>query len=55
MLNLADRFNAVIVKIFGAAGHEKELTDAVSSFGFKSILRCDIITLDKQFSDSKEI
>ena len=47
MLSLADRFNAVIVKIFGAAGHEKELIDVVSSFGVKSILHCDIITLDK--------
>ena len=55
MQSLADRFNVVIVRIFGAAGHRKGLIDAMSSFGVKSILRRDIITLDKWFSDSKEI
>ena len=41
MQNLADRFNVVIVRILGVAGHEKGLIDAMSSFGVKSILRGD--------------
>ena len=53
MQSLADQFNVVTVTIFGAAGHGKGLIDAMSSFGVKSILRRDIITLDKWFSDSK--
>ena len=54
MQNLADRFNVVIVRILGVVGHEKGLIDAMSSFGVKSILRGDILTLDKWFSDSKK-
>ena len=54
MQNLADRFNVVIVRILGVAGHEKGLIEAISSFGVKSILRGDITTLDKWFSDSKK-
>ena len=52
---LADRFNVVIVRIFGAVGHGKGLRDAMSSFGVKSILRRGIVTLDKWFSDTKRI
>ena len=54
MQNLADRFNVVIVRILGVASHEKGLIEAISSFGVKSILRGDITTLDKWFSDSKK-
>ena len=49
MQSLGDRFNVVIVRIFGAAGHGKGLIDAISSFGIRSVLRCDIITLNKWF------
>ena len=53
MQSLADRFSVVIVRTFGAAGHRKELIDAVSSFGVKSILCRDIITLNKWFLTAK--
>ena len=45
MQSLADQFNVVTVTIFGVAGHGKGLIDAMSSFGVKSILRRNIITL----------
>ena len=54
MQSQADEFNVVTVRIFGAADHGKELIDAMFSFGVKSILRCDKITLDKWFSESKK-
>ena len=41
--SLADRFNVVIPRIFGAVGHGKELIDAMSSFAVKSILRREIM------------
>ena len=37
MQNLADGFNVVTVRIFGAAGHGKGLIDAMTSFGVKSV------------------
>ena len=54
MQSQADEFNVVTVRSFRAADHGKELIDAMFSFGVKSILRCDKITLDKWFSDSKK-
>ena len=55
MQSLTDHFNVVSIGIFEAAGHGKELIDAMSSFGIKSILHHDIIILDKCFSKTKEI
>ena len=43
-----------IIRIYSAASHRKGLTDAMSSFGVKSILRCDVIGLDQWFAYSKE-
>ena len=42
-----------ILRIYGAAGHGKDLIDAMSSFGVKGILRRDIIN-DEWFSNSAE-
>ena len=55
MQSSVDQFNVVIAKIFGAADHGKGLIGAMSSFGFKSTLRHDIVTFNKWFSDRKEI
>ena len=48
-----DRFNLVILGIFGAADYGKGLIDATSSFGVKSVLDRDIANLNKWFSCSK--
>ena len=50
---LSGKFNVVILRIYGAAGHGKELIDSMSSFGCKSILRRDIIGKDVWFSSSE--
>ena len=55
MQNLANRYNVRIIRIYGAAGHEKGLIDAMSSFGVKSILRRDIVTQDCWFQNSEEV
>ena len=44
--NLADKYNARIIRLYGAVGHGKGLIDAMSSFSVKSILRKDIVTGD---------
>ena len=44
--NLTDKYNVRLIRLYGAAGHGKELIDAMSSFGVKSILRKDILTGD---------
>ena len=51
---LSKNYNVKIIKIYGAAGHEKGLIDAMSSFEVKSVLRRDVIGLDQWFADSKE-
>ena len=38
MQNLSDTYNLRIIRIFSAAGYGKELIDAMSSLGTKSIL-----------------
>ena len=38
MLNISNKYNARIIRIYGAASHGKGLIDSISSFGFKSIL-----------------
>ena len=43
---LTDKYNVRIIRLYGAAGHGKELIDAMSCFGVKSILRKDIVTGD---------
>ena len=43
---LANTYNAVIIRIYGAAGHGKGLIDVMSSFGVKAILRRDIVAFD---------
>ena len=48
-----DRFNLVILGIFGAADYGKGLIDATSSFDVKSVLDRDIANLNKWFSCSK--
>ena len=51
---LADEFNLRIIRTYGAAGHGKGVTDAMSSFGSKNILRHDTVTLNV-FSNSSGI
>ena len=53
--SLAKKYNVHIIRIYGAAGHGKSMTDAMSSFGVKSILERDIIGLDVWFGDSYDI
>ena len=55
MQNLADTYNITIIRLYGAAGHDKGLIDAMSSFGVKSILRRDRIAFNKWFDNSEEI
>ena len=50
--SLADEFNLKIIRIYGAAGHGKGAIGAMSSFGFKNILRKDIVTRDVFFNSS---
>lgn len=47
-------YNVRIVQIYGAAGHGKDLIDAMSNSGVKSILKRDIVGLDVWFSDNRE-
>ena len=42
-------------RTYGAAGHGKGTTDAMSSFEVKNVLRRDIVTLDIFFDTSEEI
>lgn len=44
--NLANKYNVLIIWLYGAAGHGKGLIDAMLSFGVKLILRKDIIKGD---------
>ena len=37
MMNLSNKYNVRIIRIYGAAGHGKGLIDAMSSFGIKAI------------------
>ena len=52
---IANKYNVTILGIHGAAGHGKGLTDGMSSFGVKGILRRDIIGNHEWFSNSAEI
>ena len=52
---LAKKCNVCIIRMYGATGHRKGLTDAISSFGVKSILKRDIVGLDVWFANSQEI
>ena len=45
--------NVKIIRIYGTAGHQKGLIDAMSSFGAKSILCRDVVGLDQCLADSK--
>ena len=47
-------YNVRIVQIYGAAGHGKDLIDAMSNSGVTSILKRDIVGLDVWFSDNRE-
>ena len=44
MMNLSNKYNVWIIRIYGAAGHGKGLIGAMSSFGVKVILKRDIIS-----------
>ena len=44
--HLTDKYNVTILRVYGAAGHGKGLTDAMSSFRVKNILRQSINTND---------
>ena len=44
--SLAKKYNVRITQIYGAAGHGKGVTDAMSSFGMKSIPKRDVVGLD---------
>ena len=53
---LANKYNVVIVRVYGAAGHGKDLIDAMSNFAIKSIdVGRDIIALDHWFANSLDI
>ena len=52
MQNLADTYSWGIVRLYGTAGHGKDLIDTMSKFGVKAILRRDLLTLDIWFADS---
>ena len=49
MQNLPDKYNFRIIRICEAAGHDKGLIDAMSSFVATAILRRDIVTKDIWF------
>ena len=53
--DIANRYDARIMKIFGEAGHGKVLIDTMSSLGAKLILYPDIVTMGKWFSNEIEI
>ena len=44
MMNLSDKYNVWIIRIYGGAGHGKGLIGAMSSFAAKVILKRDIIS-----------
>ena len=48
MMNISNKYNVRIIRIYGAAGHGKGLIDAMSSFGVKAILRRDIVSHDSR-------
>ena len=52
---MADKYNVRIIRLCGAAGHDKGLIDAMSSFSVKSILRKDIVTGDVLYKNSEEV
>ena len=52
---LANKYNSIIIRVYGAAGHGRGLIDDMSSFGVKGILRRSIIGKDIFFADSNEI
>ena len=53
---LANKYNVVIVRVYGAAGHGKDLIDAMSNFAIKPIdVGRDIIALDHWFANSLDI
>ena len=51
---LANEFNLRIIRTYGAAGHGKEVIDAMSS-GVKNILRKNIVTHDVFFNTSEDV
>ena len=55
MMNLSNKYNVRIIRIYGAAGHGKGLIDAMSIFGVKAILRRDIVSHDCLFESSNDI
>ena len=55
MMNLSNKYNVRIIRIYGAARHGKRLVDTVSSFGVKAILRRDIVSHDCWFESSNDI
>ena len=52
---LANKYNVRIIRVYGAAGHGKGLIDAMSSFGVKSILREDIVTMNRWYGNSEKM
>ena len=55
MMNLSNKCNVRIIRIYGAAGNGKGLIDAMSSFGVKAILRQDIVSHGCWFQSSNDI
>ena len=55
MINLSNKYNFRIIRIYGAAGHGKGLIDAVSSFGVKATLRRDIVSHDCWLESNNDI
>ena len=55
MMNLSNKYNFRIIRIYGAAGHDKGLIDAMSISGVKAILRRDIVSHDCWFKISNDI
>ena len=55
MIQLAEQHNIEIFWFYGEAGHGKGLVDAMSSFGFKKIMRSAIITGGRWFPDTFSI
>ena len=55
MINLSNKYNVRIIRIYGVPGHGKGLIDAMSSFEVKAILRRDIVSHDCSFESSNDI
>ena len=53
--SLPKKYNVRIIRMYGAAGRGKGVTDAMSSFGVKSFLKRDVIGLDVWLGDSRDI